>query len=48
MTINGNSLTVAPQDTRPQPEGYCAERLDGGGQEEISGRLARGASGAAG
>lgn len=22
MTINGNTLTVAPQDTRPQPEGY--------------------------
>jgi hypothetical protein len=22
MTINGNSLTVVPQDTRPQPEGY--------------------------
>ena len=26
MTINGNSVTVAPQDTRPQPEGYS---LDG-------------------
>jgi predicted dehydrogenase len=22
MTINGNTLTVTPQDTRPQPEGY--------------------------
>jgi predicted dehydrogenase len=22
MSINGNTLTVAPQDTRPQPEGY--------------------------
>ncbi len=22
MTINGNTLTVVPQDTRPQPEGY--------------------------
>jgi len=22
MTINGNTLTVIPQDTRPQPEGY--------------------------
>lgn len=22
MTINGNTLTVAPQDTRPQAEGY--------------------------
>jgi predicted dehydrogenase len=22
MTINGNTLTVSPQDTRPQPEGY--------------------------
>jgi predicted dehydrogenase len=22
LTINGNTLTVAPQDTRPQPEGY--------------------------
>lgn len=22
LTINGNGLTVAPQDTRPQPEGY--------------------------
>ena len=22
MTINGNTLTVAPQDTSPQPEGY--------------------------
>ncbi len=22
MTINGNTLAVAPQDTRPQPEGY--------------------------
>jgi len=22
MTINGNALTVVPQDTRPQPEGY--------------------------
>ena len=22
MTINGNTLSVAPQDTRPQPEGY--------------------------
>jgi predicted dehydrogenase len=22
MTISGNTLTVAPQDTRPQPEGY--------------------------
>jgi predicted dehydrogenase len=22
MTINGNTLTVAPQDTQPQPEGY--------------------------
>ena len=22
MTLNGNSLSVAPQDTRPQPEGY--------------------------
>ena len=26
LTINGNSLTVEPQDTRPQPEGYS---LDG-------------------
>ena len=26
MTINGNTLTVTPQDTRPQPEGYA---LDG-------------------
>ncbi|HEY1987055.1 MAG TPA: Gfo/Idh/MocA family oxidoreductase [Terracidiphilus sp.] len=23
MTINGNTLTVAPQDTNPQPEGYA-------------------------
>jgi predicted dehydrogenase len=23
MTINGNTLTVIPQDTRPQPEGYA-------------------------
>jgi hypothetical protein len=23
MTINGNTLTVVPQDTRPQPEGYA-------------------------
>jgi hypothetical protein len=22
MTINGNSLTVVPEDTRPEPEGY--------------------------
>ncbi len=22
MVINGNTLTVTPQDTRPQPEGY--------------------------
>ena len=22
MTMNGSTLTVAPQDTRPQPEGY--------------------------
>jgi predicted dehydrogenase len=26
MTLNGNTLTVTPQDTRPQPEGYS---LDG-------------------
>ena len=26
MTINGNTVTVTPQDTRPQPEGYS---LDG-------------------
>ena len=41
MTINGNTLTVAPQDTTPRSGGLLTERLDRGREAAISGRVVR-------
>ena len=37
MVINGNTLTVTPQETTPAAGGLLAERLDRGGEEAIHG-----------
>jgi hypothetical protein len=48
MVINGNSLTVTPQDTSPHFEGYRLERHGPrAAQTAVSGRVARRASRAA-
>ena len=44
LVINGNTLTVTPQDTRPQPEGYSLNGWTARSEEAVSERLARRAS----